>query len=176
MRALIFSIYFLVFTILLLLVARRATLMIAPPHIQDGLIAMQLGSFGISLILVLWGNDMQTEFWIIKPGSIVEKRSIELTERPTYAELCSFLNPIFRAQRPGALFERVCVLDANGEPKDMFVDELGADFNFPVNEIATGIYHRAPIKRGHVAGLNGIVDGVSKIHGIAVFFTRRVWF
>ena len=119
---------------------------------------------------------MLTRMIVLLPSGDATPHDMKMSDEPSYAELCARMNHIFRQQRPGALFERVGVLSADGKPVDMFVDEFGLNFNLPVNHLATVVYHRKSIAEGERMAVDGIIPGAPKIHGIACLFNRKVWF
>lgn len=108
-----------------------------------------------------------TDYLLINVDGTEERRSAELPADPGYRALADLVDPIL-----GVLaWEQVTVL-FNGEPCDMFVDEVGAITGLPRNERATAIY-RANALAQH-PGTDP--ESLPAIYGRVVLFTRRVWF
>ena len=117
---------------------------------------------------------MQTNYRIIRTDGSIEECTADLPERPLYHQLAAIVGPILKANRIDANIEHVTVLSDDGYRTDMFVDEEGVLHGLPVNAEATRIYHRASIARGEKHNL-GIIPNAPCIHGVAIYFERRVW-
>jgi len=114
---------------------------------------------------------MDTLYWLIQPTGHIETGSKDLAKQPSFNEF-AFIAPLLRC----AHFEHVSVL-FEGEPRDMFVDEVGALTSRPINPLATVLYHQNTMWR-HLSVGHPLKPGdLTSIHGPAIFFpTRRVWF
>jgi hypothetical protein len=112
---------------------------------------------------------METTYHIIRAnGSPIEVVTINLPEDPGYVALRDIVRPVIGERRD---MERVAVLYED-RPTDMFVDDVGALCQMPVNARASAIY-RANWLKQH-PGTDP--DSLPAIHGDAVLFLRRVWF
>lgn len=148
---------------------------------------------------------MMTRYTIIEPGPIRNSDLItldwieaDLPEEPSTKDLHRVLDPLF----PGADWERVAVNSYNGAA-DMFVDDMGAVRNLPLNETGTAVYWTASIMYELVVefpvrfapdefwdpppalrleAFNRAMDKLRTpqqepvIYGRAVLFDRQVWF
>lgn len=109
-----------------------------------------------------------TDYLILKTDGTEQRLSAELPTDPGYRALSDLIDPVL-----GVLaWEQVTVL-FNGEPCDMFVDEVGAMRPDRVrNERATTIYRANVLARYP----NTDPESLPAIYGTVVLFTRRVWF
>lgn len=113
-----------------------------------------------------------TPYTVFQPdGSQTAHTVSSWPDKPGYKAICAVVLPILRRARPKADLERVQVLDDH-EPRDMFVDDMGALVGLPVNRKATAIY-RANWMLHHPSD---DPDALPSIYGPAVLFGRRVWF
>ncbi len=117
---------------------------------------------------------MITKYSIYRPGrSEPEDHEIEWPADPGHERIKHLIGPILGNDEPPA---RVTVRH-NGEPKDMYVSELGHvqlmwRGPLPINHAATQIYRNAWL----TAHPETSPDQLPEIAGVAVLFHRRVWF
>lgn len=113
---------------------------------------------------------MQTSIKIFRPDGTVEERDVSQHfpgQMPGNGVLRDLLTPLLE----GGHLEHVTVLH-NGQAADMFVDEDFRAKGLSRNETATAIYRNAWLTRNPGTDPESMPD----IAGIAILFSRRVWF
>jgi hypothetical protein len=112
---------------------------------------------------------MLTAITVFRSSGEVAEMTIDMTERPTFAELRRIVTPLLH----GAQMLHVRVLDpVNGDDSlDLFVDEIGVLKRLTFNKKATELY-RAAWLRDNPGDDPG---GLPYIAGDAVLFRRKVW-
>ena len=113
-----------------------------------------------------------TPYSIMRPHRAgAEQRTVDLPAEPSFAELSAVLCTADTLGE-GAKFERVRIFSAEDTYLDMFVAENGALVPLPLNPQATIEYQRNVLTHDRTAKA-GDLPG---IYGVAVLFSRRVWF
>ena len=121
---------------------------------------------------------MITKYTILRPNGQNETGEVDLPEKPSGKELDRILDPIFHAVRPLAHYEHVRIFSEAGQYVSMFVDEESGVLRQPYNEAATREYHRNVIVHRNEPHQNGISTNAEApvVYGVAVLFSRNVWF
>jgi hypothetical protein len=109
-----------------------------------------------------------TEYTIIRANGDEQVHTVELPAEPDYFQLKAVIQPIIGEHND---FERVAVLH-DGQATDLFVDENGLLKGLPRNERATAIYRHNWLTQH--PGTDP--ETLPWIVGVAVLFSRRVWF
>ncbi len=107
------------------------------------------------------------EYVAIHPSGREDRFIARLSPEPTFAEISAVVGPHF----PNTHFEHVSVLWDN-KHLDMFVDEIGQLKHLPYNIRATKIYRNNWLQRHPDTD----PDLLSDIVGLALLFSRRIWF
>ena len=121
---------------------------------------------------------MKTSYTILRPSGIHETGHVDLPEQPGMKDLDRILDPIFHAVRPLAHYEHVRIFSEAGQYVSMFVDDESGVLRQHYNEAATREYHRNVIVHRNEPHQNGISTNAKApvVYGVAVLFSRNVWF
>lgn len=109
---------------------------------------------------------VRTTMRIVRPGTMAaEIREIRMAIRPSWYDVANAIEPIIQSY-----IEYVRIRYDDGDA-DMFIDRAGRRKMLPINALATMLYREA-VNAGWVIapGRQGTV------YGLAVIFSRRVWF
>lgn len=113
---------------------------------------------------------MRTDYTIYHPNGVREHSEhsfVDWPEDPGYVLIRNFVKPILK----GGELEHVTVLH-DGKYLDMFVDDMGHSKSLPLNAEATAIYRNNARTRDPSRD----PETMPRIVGVAVLFSRRVWF
>lgn len=115
---------------------------------------------------------MKTKYKLIQVDGTITEGSVDWPKAPDFSQTKALVEPLIQTPgKPYAYLEHVRVWEL-GSYVSMFVDDMGAVKELPINQKATVIYHANMYEHDPMS----MPDGMPHIHGPAVLFSRNVWF